>query len=207
MMRSLVIFSCLGFLITACCTTRGDLFVSGTVTATIVDGQFKPSSNTPKQAFFLKTIGDTFRIADRMPFKLSVADNINLGTTTIRVDSLDNVTAGSRRTVYRGTLVETCNARVRLDTKCQRVKWYNPYTLPEVSVSESYPHQVVITPIVSSRCKRIGYEIRLGDTRVDGCESPALEALNGCRQPKLSGFSPTPPPAMGSHIGLEDMLF
>lgn len=190
-----------------CCTSRGDLFVSGSIVASIVDGQFRPSNASAATAFYLKAAGDTFRVADRAVFRLTIADNVNLGATTIRVDSLNDVTAGSRRVMYRGTLVETCNARVNLDTKCQRVRWYNPYTLPEVTVSEDYPHQVVITPIVSANCKRIGYEIRLGDTRVDGCESPALDALGGCRQSRSKEFVRTPPPPRGSRVGLGDLLF
>ncbi len=157
----------------ATCDSGPALYVRGTMRSEISShGAFISTGRKPQQNHTLVWPGDSFDIAQGVPFQLTVPEVVNLGTNALQISEKDTVTPGPK--VYTVSLVESCTPFVVMDKKCKIINWYNPYRIPEVRVKNS-DDQLIMTPLLDPKDAIIGYEIRLGDHSV--CGSPALKRL------------------------------
>ena len=157
----------------ATCDSGPGLYIRGSMETQISShGTFVKTGKAPKEEHLLARPGDSFNVAEGVPFQLNIPEVVNLGTNALQISEKDTVTAGP--TIYTVSLVESCTPYVVMDKQCKIVNWYNPYRIPEVRI-QNYNDQLVMTPLLDPHDAIIGYEIRLGDHKE--CGSPALDRL------------------------------
>ncbi len=165
------------------CDSGPALYVRGSMKSEISShGTFISTTRKVQEQYKLARPGDSFDVAEGVPFQLTVPGVVNLGTNALRITQKDTVVAGPP--VYTVSLVESCNPYVVMDRKCKIVNWYNPYRIPEVRIRNS-DAQLIMTPLLDPSDAIIGYEIRLGDHK--DCGSPALRRL---QRSKHTTFAP-----------------
>ncbi len=157
----------------ATCDSGPGLYIRGTMKTQISShGTFVRTGKAPQKEHLLARPGDSFDIAEGIPFQLTIPEVVNLGTNALQISEKDTTTAGPN--IYTVALVESCTPYVIMDKQCKIVNWYNPYRIPEVRI-RNYDDQLVMTPLLDHEDAIIGYEIRLGDHKE--CGSPALDRL------------------------------
>ncbi|GMV53344.1 MAG: hypothetical protein D8M52_07035 [Chlorobi bacterium] len=125
-------------------------------------------------------------------FVLEVPDAIDLGAKSLKVIKLETVSTGSYSTPdFMITLEDACTPYIVLKDKCQIVNWYNPYSIPRVHIKGGMLEQIVATPILFSDEFVVGYEIRLGDTKISNCNSPQLSRWQAVNQGAGSSAKPS----------------
>jgi len=161
------------------CIQGPSLYVRGEVVTTLdSSGTFIQPPGRAKQNLdrvALRSDRDTgYAWADKA-FVLEVPNVIDLGAKSLKVTKLETVSTGSYSTPdFMITLEDACTPYIVLKDKCQIVNWYNPYSIPRVHIKDGMLEQIVATPILSSDEYVVGYEIRLGDTKISDCNSPQL---------------------------------
>lgn len=167
---SLALMSC------STCEPGPALYARGSVAIQVNSSGALESAKQTTNMRSLSRPGESFPIQQGVPFLLTIPKIVDLGTYSLVVSEFDSATRGEKW--FRVSLRESCRPYIIMDKQCKIVNWYNPYRLPEVRVQAS-DDQLIVTPLLDRSSSIIGYEIRLGDSKI--CESPALDALRAAR--------------------------
>ncbi len=161
------------------CSPVPPLFVQGETTARIGENGvlLRDRGGRPSRTIVLERPGSAQCIEQDEPFILSMPSVIDMAQYAIEISECDTVTAGAP--IYRLQLVESCMPVLSLNKKCKTINWYNPYRIPEIRVNNNELLQVILTPLLGDDLTTLGYEVRMGDSKV--CDSPALERLKKYR--------------------------
>ena len=152
---------------------QGQAAVQVTKNGTLVRGK---TSEADSMIVFEK-VGQSAVVYSDESFTLSIPNTIDMALYALQIKESDAVTAGQK--AFELTLVESCMPTLTIDKHCKIVNWYNPYRIPEIRVNNPETEQLVLTPLISDDNTIVGYEVRLGDSKV--CDSPALRALERLR--------------------------
>lgn len=116
--------------------------------------------------------GEVFKISPETPYVLTL-QNVDFSVYSLYSkykETDDYVEIG---------VVRPTSKIIKLEKQCETIRWMDPYYLPKITVSEKLEvHQIVITPIMNSKCQKLGYEIRYGSQEVGGCKIEAKEVYD-----------------------------
>ncbi len=184
--------------IASSCSTCVDgpaLYVRGEVDAMLDEnGTFVKytGKKRPTRELQLPSSSDTLPVASFEPFRLRIPETLDLGTRSLKIESVNDVQTGLKDKgdrLFRISLVDACQPVIELNDSCQTINWYNPFRLPQIFVKNGRMEQVIATPLIVNK-SMVGYEIRLGDKQVCGCPSKALGPWKAYYQGKVHTLKP-----------------
>lgn len=147
------------------------------------------SNQKLQKAFVLRDNYDFITVNANEKFKL-IVDGVDFCYSTLKIEKFDD------NTKIKISIVPL-DEEIVLEDKCQVQKWYDPYTLPKITIKDKIvggkkekDNQIVITPLYNKNCERIGFQIRYGSIE-RGCAKEGrkvVDEFNKCNgYPRIKG--------------------
>ncbi len=206
------------YMLTGCCSNSNpEFFVQGVAIVeadTLGKLKLLSKKTSYRETIHLRNVGDTAIFDIKTPIKISIEEGIDLGNHALKTELIDMSTPKGSKKMVRAEVASACKVSIYLEDKCQTVRWYNPWVLPEVKLMSKKANaleQVVCTPMLNSSCELIGYEIRYGSEE-HGCtnEKNSISVLNQYKKCYSGGpLIPRPPTNVkngGKPVDLTDLF-